>query len=62
MNPCRRSVKSTFEFSTKDDKQEINSDGTESEIPVKQVHVNDLRRVSRPGEKIAVDGKVTDVS
>ena len=37
----------------------IHSDGTEQEINLEQVQVNDLLRV-RPGEKIPVDGVVTE--
>jgi Cu+-exporting ATPase len=39
--------------------KKINSDNTEEEIPLEQVQVNDLLRV-RPGEKIPVDGKITE--
>ncbi|HRB21633.1 MAG TPA: copper-translocating P-type ATPase, partial [Nitrosomonas sp.] len=37
----------------------INSDGSEEDIPLNHVHVGDLLRV-RPGEKIPVDGVVTE--
>lgn len=37
----------------------INPDGTEIEIPVEQVQINDLLRV-HPGEKIPVDGKIIE--
>jgi len=37
----------------------INSDGNEEDIPLNHVHVGDLLRV-RPGEKIPVDGVVTE--
>ena len=37
----------------------INSDGTEEDIPLSHVHVGDKLRV-RPGEKLPVDGVVTD--
>ena len=37
----------------------INSDGSEEEIPLTHVHVGDLLRV-RPGEKVPVDGVVTE--
>ena len=37
----------------------INSDGTEEDIPLNHVHVGDKLRV-RPGEKLPVDGVVTD--
>ena len=37
----------------------INSDGTEVDIPLNHVHVGDKLRV-RPGEKLPVDGVVTD--
>jgi Cu+-exporting ATPase len=37
----------------------INPDGTEQEINLEQIQVNDLLRV-RPGEKIPVDGVVTE--
>jgi Cu+-exporting ATPase len=39
--------------------KKINSDNTEEEILLEQVQVNDLLRV-RPGEKIPVDGKITE--
>jgi Cu+-exporting ATPase len=37
----------------------INSDGSEEDVPLDQVHVGDLLRV-RPGEKVPVDGEVTE--
>ena len=37
----------------------INSDGTEEDVPLTHVHVGDQLRV-RPGEKLPVDGVVTD--
>jgi P-type Cu+ transporter len=37
----------------------INADGTEDEIPLTHVHIGDLLRV-RPGEKVPVDGLVTE--
>ncbi|MEO8963639.1 MAG: copper-translocating P-type ATPase [Gammaproteobacteria bacterium] len=37
----------------------VNNDGTEEEILLEQVRVNDLLHV-RPGEKIPVDGKITE--
>ncbi|WP_175938419.1 heavy metal translocating P-type ATPase [Caballeronia sp. BCC1704] len=37
----------------------INADGTEEDVPLTHVHVGDLLRV-RPGEKVPVDGVVTD--
>lgn len=37
----------------------IKSDGTEEDVPVEHIHVGDLLRV-RPGEKIPVDGEVTE--
>lgn len=39
----------------------INSDGTEEDTSLEQVQVNDLLRV-RPGEKIPVDGEITEGS
>lgn len=39
----------------------INADGTEEDVPLIHVHVGDLLRV-RPGEKVPVDGVVTDGS
>jgi Cu+-exporting ATPase len=39
--------------------RKINSDGTEEEIVLDEVQVNDFLRV-RPGEKIPVDGKITE--
>lgn len=35
------------------------SNGSEEEIPVSHIHVNDLLRV-RPGEKVPVDGQITE--
>jgi Cu+-exporting ATPase len=37
----------------------VNADGTEADIPLTHVHVGDLLRV-RPGEKVPVDGVVTE--
>ncbi|RYZ92862.1 MAG: YHS domain-containing protein, partial [Proteobacteria bacterium] len=37
----------------------ISSDGTETDIPLEHIHLGDLLRV-RPGEKIPVDGEITD--
>ena len=37
----------------------INPDGSESDVPLTHVHVGDLLRV-RPGEKVPVDGVVTE--
>jgi Cu+-exporting ATPase len=37
----------------------IHADGTEEDIPVDHIHVGDFLRV-RPGEKIPVDGEVTE--
>jgi len=37
----------------------VNADGTEEDIPLTHVHVGDLLRV-RPGEKVPVDGVVTE--
>ncbi len=37
----------------------ISADGVEEDIPLNHVHVNDLLRV-RPGEKVPVDGVVTE--
>jgi Cu+-exporting ATPase len=39
----------------------VASDGSESDVPLQQVHAGDVLRV-RPGEKIPVDGIVTDGS
>jgi P-type Cu+ transporter len=39
--------------------RKIKSDGTEEDIPVEHIHVGDLLRV-RPGEKIPVDGQITE--
>lgn len=37
----------------------INADGTEADVPLTHVHVGDMLRI-RPGEKVPVDGVVTD--
>ena len=37
----------------------IGADGSEEDVPLNHVHVGDLLRV-RPGEKVPVDGEVTD--
>lgn len=37
----------------------INEDGSEEDVPLNEVHVGDLLRV-RPGEKVPVDGVVTE--
>lgn len=39
----------------------INADGTEENVPLNHVHVGDLLRI-RPGEKVPVDGVVTEGS
>jgi Cu+-exporting ATPase len=39
----------------------INTDGSEEDIPLTHVHVGDLMRI-RPGEKVPVDGVVTEGS
>lgn len=39
----------------------INQDGTEADIPLGHVHVGDILRV-RPGEKVPVDGVITEGS
>ncbi|WP_205630071.1 copper-translocating P-type ATPase [Curvibacter sp. PAE-UM] len=39
----------------------IRSDGTEEDVPLAHVHVGDLLRI-RPGEKVPVDGTVTEGS
>lgn len=39
----------------------INADGNEEDIPLANVHVGDLLRI-RPGEKVPVDGSVTEGS
>jgi len=39
--------------------RKIRTDGSEEDIPVEHIHVGDLLRV-RPGEKIPVDGQVTE--
>lgn len=39
--------------------KKIHADGSEEDIPVEHIHVGDLLRV-RPGEKVPVDGEVTE--
>lgn len=39
--------------------RKINTDGTEKDVPVEHIHVGNLLRV-RPGEKIPVDGELTE--
>lgn len=39
----------------------INADSSEKDIPLNHVHVGDLLRI-RPGEKVPVDGVVTEGS
>jgi P-type Cu+ transporter len=39
--------------------RKVKSDGTEEDIPVEHIHLGDLFRV-RPGEKVPVDGEVTE--
>lgn len=39
--------------------RKINSDGSEEDVSVEHIHVGDLFRV-RPGEKIPIDGEVTE--
>jgi Cu+-exporting ATPase len=39
----------------------INADGSEEDVPLNHVHVGDLLRI-RPGEKVPVDGVVTEGS
>jgi Cu+-exporting ATPase len=39
----------------------INADGSEEDVPLNHVHVGDLLRI-RPGEKVPVDGIVTEGS
>ncbi len=39
--------------------KKIRADGSEEDIPVEHIHVGDLLRV-RPGEKVPVDGEVTE--
>ena len=39
----------------------INADGSEEDVPLNHVHVGDLLRI-RPGEKVPVDGAVTEGS
>lgn len=39
--------------------KKIRSDGSEEDVPVEHIHVGDLLRV-RPGEKVPVDGEVTE--
>ncbi|MGE0114934.1 MAG: copper-translocating P-type ATPase [Steroidobacteraceae bacterium] len=51
-------IKSLLRLSPKTARR-INADGTEEEVPLTHVHVGDLLRV-RPGEKVPVDGVVTE--
>lgn len=39
--------------------RKVNADGSEEDVPVEHIHVGDLLRV-RPGEKIPVDGELTE--
>jgi len=39
--------------------KKINSDGSEEDIPLERVQTGDLLRI-RPGEKVPVDGEVSD--
>lgn len=51
-------IKSLLRLSPKTARR-IDADGTEEEVPLTHVHVDDLLRV-RPGEKVPVDGVVTE--
>ena len=51
-------IKSLLRLSPKAARR-INADGTEEDVPLTHVHVGDLLRV-RPGEKVPVDGVITD--
>jgi len=51
-------IKSLLRLSPKTARR-INADGSEAEVPLTHVHVGDLLRV-RPGEKVPVDGVVTE--
>ena len=53
-------IKSLLRLSPKTARR-INPDGTESDVPLTHVHVGDTLRV-RPGEKVPVDGVVTEGS
>lgn len=51
-------IKSLLRLSPKTARR-INADGTEEEVPLTHVHVGDFLRI-RPGEKVPVDGVVTE--
>jgi len=53
-----RAIKSLLGLSPKSARR-INSDGTEEDVPLSDVHVGDTLRV-RPGEKVPVDGIVIE--
>ncbi len=52
------SIKSLLGLSPKTARR-INADGLEEDVPLTHVHIGDLLRI-RPGEKVPVDGVVTD--